>query len=81
MRRGGTLVLDGLSLDVPAGQVTGLLGPSGGGKSTVMRAIVGVQKIESGTVEVLGRAAGAPRAPLASSPTRRKAPRPTTTSP
>jgi ABC-2 type transport system ATP-binding protein len=58
VRRGGTLVLDGLSLTVPAGQVTGLLGPSGGGKSTVMRAIVGVQKIESGTVEVLGRPAG-----------------------
>jgi ABC-2 type transport system ATP-binding protein len=58
IRRGGTLVLEGLSLDVAAGQVTGLLGPSGGGKSTVMRAIVGVQKIESGTVEVLGRPAG-----------------------
>jgi ABC-2 type transport system ATP-binding protein len=58
VRRGGTVVLDGLSLDVPAGQVTGLLGPSGGGKSTVMRAIVGVQKIESGAVEVLGRRAG-----------------------
>jgi ABC-type multidrug transport system ATPase subunit len=64
VRRGGTLVLDGLSLDVPAGQVTGLLGPSGGGKSTVMRAIVGVQRIESGTVEVLGRRAGS--APLRS---------------
>jgi ABC-2 type transport system ATP-binding protein len=58
IRRGGTLVLDGLTLDVAAGRVTGLLGPSGGGKSTVMRAIVGVQKIESGTVEVLGRPAG-----------------------
>jgi ABC-2 type transport system ATP-binding protein len=58
IRRGGTLVLDGLTLDVAAGRVTGLLGPSGGGKSTVMRAIVGVQKIESGAVEVLGRPAG-----------------------
>src|SRR6059058_1379051 len=58
VRRGGSRVLDALSVDVPAGQVTGLLGPSGGGKSTVMRAIVGVQTIESGAVEVLGRRAG-----------------------
>src|SRR2546421_9362697 len=58
IRRGGTLVLDGLTLDVPAGRVTGLLGPSGGGKSTLMRAIVGVQIVESGTVRVLDIPAG-----------------------
>ena len=58
--RGGTLVLPGLSLDVAHGRVTGLLGPSGSGKTTLMRAIVGVQVVASGTVEVLGLAAGAP---------------------
>ena len=40
--------------------MTGLLGPSGGGKSTLMRAIVGVQQIDAGTVEVLGEPAGSP---------------------
>ena len=43
---------------VPAGQVTGLLGPSGCGKTTLMRAVVGVQKVRSGTVTVLGEPAG-----------------------
>jgi len=52
------VVLHGLSFDVAAGSVTGLLGPSGCGKTTLMRAIVGVQKVEAGRVEVLGAAAG-----------------------
>jgi ABC-2 type transport system ATP-binding protein len=56
--RGGREVLPDLSVRVPHGQVVGLLGPSGGGKSTLMRAVVGVQVIESGTVTVLGEAAG-----------------------
>lgn len=56
--RGGRLVIPGLNLRVPAGQVVGLLGPSGGGKSTVMRAVVGVQRIDGGSVEVLGLPAG-----------------------
>lgn len=56
--RGGRTVLPGLSLDIPAGQVTGLLGPSGGGKSTLIRSIVGVQVVESGAISVLGLPAG-----------------------
>ena len=44
------------------GGVTGLLGPSGCGKTTLMRALVGVQRVESGTVTVLGEPAGS--APL-----------------
>jgi len=58
--RGRREVLHGISTAVPTGGVTGLLGPSGSGKTTLMRAIVGVQKIRSGTVTVLGRPAGAP---------------------
>ena len=58
--RGGRLVLDDVSLEVPRGSVTGLLGPSGGGKSTMMRAVVGVQVVAGGTVHVLGRPAGVP---------------------
>jgi len=38
--------------------VTGLLGPSGSGKTTLIRAVVGVQIVESGTVTVLGQPAG-----------------------
>jgi ABC-2 type transport system ATP-binding protein len=60
VRRGGRLVLPGITLDVHQGRVTGLLGPSGSGKTTLMRAIVGVQIVESGTVEVLGEPAGSP---------------------
>jgi ABC-2 type transport system ATP-binding protein len=56
--RGGKLVLDGLSLRLPGGIVTGLLGPSGCGKTTLLRAIVGVQIVESGSVRVLGAPAG-----------------------
>ncbi|WP_309130974.1 ABC transporter ATP-binding protein [Brevibacterium sp.] len=58
VERGHTTVLDHLSLSVEAGSITGLLGPSGSGKTTLMRAIVGTQKLTSGSVTVLGHAAG-----------------------
>ena len=58
--RGGREVLPDLSVNVPAGQVVGLLGPSGSGKSTLIRAVVGVQVVESGEVTVLGAPAGDP---------------------
>lgn len=57
--RGGRTVLDGLDLDVSAG-VTGLLGPSGCGKTTLLRSIVGVQRVQAGEVTVLDRPAGSP---------------------
>ncbi|NYI42560.1 ABC transporter ATP-binding protein [Demequina lutea] len=58
--RGGNLVLPHIDLDVPRGQIVGLLGPSGGGKTTLMRAIVGAQIIAGGSVEVFGIEAGSP---------------------
>jgi ABC-2 type transport system ATP-binding protein len=58
VRRGGREVLRSVSFSVPRGQVTGLLGPSGCGKTTLMRAIVGVQIVDGGTVTVLGEPAG-----------------------
>ena len=60
VRRGGRLVLPGVSVAIDPGIVTGLLGPSGSGKTTLMRAIVGVQIVESGEVTVLGAPGGSP---------------------
>ena len=56
--RGGRQVLHAIDVEIEAGRVTGLLGPSGSGKTTLMRAIVGAQIVESGSVVVLGLAAG-----------------------
>ena len=58
--RGGSAVLRGISFAAPGGSVTGLLGPSGCGKTTLIRSIVGVQVVRSGTVQVLGEPAGSP---------------------
>jgi ABC-2 type transport system ATP-binding protein len=56
--RGGKQILQDVTCGVPKGRVVGLIGPSGSGKTTLMRAIVGAQKIKSGTVTVLGETAG-----------------------
>jgi ABC-2 type transport system ATP-binding protein len=61
VRRGRTQVYDGIDLTSPRGEITGLLGPSGCGKTTLMRSIVGVQRIAAGTVTVLGEPGGSSR--------------------
>jgi ABC-2 type transport system ATP-binding protein len=58
--RGGRTALDDVDLTVRPGTLTGLLGPSGAGKTTLMRAILGVQVVAGGEVRVLGRPAGSP---------------------
>lgn len=58
--RGGQPVIRDIGLEVARGTVTGLLGPNGCGKSTLMRAIVGVQIVAAGAVTVLGHPAGSP---------------------
>jgi ABC-2 type transport system ATP-binding protein len=60
VRRGRRDVLHDLTLQVPIGQVVGLLGPSGSGKTTLLRSIAGAQRIAGGTVTVLGEPAGTP---------------------
>ena len=52
-RYGGTLALDGISLDVPSGRMVGIIGPDGVGKSTLMALIAGSKQIQQGTVIVL----------------------------
>ncbi len=56
--RGGQDVIPDLSASIRRGEITGLLGPSGCGKTTLMRSIVGVQRVAGGTVQVLGKPAG-----------------------
>jgi ABC-2 type transport system ATP-binding protein len=47
-------VLDGISLEVAAGEVLGLLGPNGAGKSTLLRTVAGLQPAEAGRVRIGG---------------------------
>jgi polar amino acid transport system ATP-binding protein len=57
-RFGHLEVLKGVSLDVDRGQVVVIMGPSGGGKSTFLRCLNHLEKIESGTIEVNGHSIG-----------------------
>jgi ABC-2 type transport system ATP-binding protein len=58
-RYGQTLALDGLSLEVPEGEVVGFVGPNGAGKTTAMRIALGVLEADDG--EVLWRGEPATR--------------------
>lgn len=51
---GNTTVIDDLTLEIPAGQIYGLIGPSGCGKTTVVKMLMGVYAPSSGAVRVLG---------------------------
>jgi thiamine transport system ATP-binding protein len=48
-------VVRGIALDVPAGQLLCLLGPSGGGKSTLLRALAGLEEPRAGRIRLAGR--------------------------
>ena len=51
---GDFAALTDVDLDLPSGQLTALLGPSGGGKSTLLRIIAGLELGDTGTVEIEG---------------------------
>ena len=55
------VVLRGVSADIRCAQVVGLIGPNGGGKTTLLMAILGIVPIVSGTVTLFGRPAAAMR--------------------
>lgn len=52
---GDFVALQDINLTIPSGQLTALLGPSGGGKSTLLRIIAGLESSDSGTIEIEGR--------------------------
>ncbi|MBN1853280.1 MAG: ribosome-associated ATPase/putative transporter RbbA [Pirellulales bacterium] len=60
-RYGKTVALDGVSLDIPAGCMVGMVGPDGVGKSTLMALIAGSKKIQEGKLIVLGGDIADPR--------------------
>ncbi len=49
---GDVIAVDGLSLQVRAGEIYGLLGPNGSGKSTTIKSIMGMLEIEGGTLRI-----------------------------
>ena len=55
VQRGGRAVVRGVTLEVPAGEVTALLGPNGAGKSSLVLAVGGVLRPEGGSVVLDGR--------------------------
>jgi len=52
---GGTLVIRGVSIDIPDGQFTVLVGPSGCGKSTLLRMLAGLEEITAGEIAIGNR--------------------------
>ena len=51
----GRSALEGITFSVPKGAMLGVVGPNGGGKSTLLKAVLGLVRQQTGTVEILGR--------------------------
>ena len=49
---GDKLLIENLSLSIPAGAIVGIIGPNGAGKSTLFRMISGEEKVDSGSIEL-----------------------------
>ena len=55
---GDVVALDGVDLDVPSGQVHGLVGPNGAGKTTLLGLLLGLAVADGGRLEILGTPVG-----------------------
>ena len=51
---GNNLVLKGVNLEINKGEIVVVVGPSGGGKTTLLRTITGLEKCDDGTIEIDG---------------------------
>ncbi len=57
-RYGNVVALDGLDIEIRAGEVLAVLGPNGAGKTTAINLLLGTLRAQAGTVEVFGREPG-----------------------
>lgn len=67
---GNKVVLNGVQADIRRGQVVGIVGPNGGGKSTLLKAILGIAPVVDGTVFLFGKPAAKMRSRIAYVPQR-----------
>ena len=51
----GEKVLDGVSFSVNSGETFGIIGPNGSGKSTLLKLVSGVERADTGTIELDGK--------------------------
>jgi zinc/manganese transport system ATP-binding protein len=71
VRLGGRRIFSDVELHVGPGQLVAVLGPNGAGKSTLMRVLLGLVRLEAGSVSVLGRPPGQARSAIGYLPQRR----------
>jgi manganese/zinc/iron transport system ATP- binding protein len=67
---GNKVVLNGVQADIRRGQAVGVVGPNGGGKSTLLKAILGIAPVVNGSVMLFGRPAAKMRSRIAYVPQR-----------
>ena len=68
---GRKVVLNGVQADIKRGQVVGVVGPNGGGKSTLLKAILGMVPVVGGSVTLFGKPATKMRSRIAYVPQRK----------
>lgn len=61
VRYHGNAVLDGVSFEVEEGDYVGIVGPNGGGKTTLLKALIGLIEPDAGTIEINGQRPAAAR--------------------